>query len=301
MTELRWDEPESEWIVTTDRGDRMRARFVVTAGGTLSQAKLPGIPGIETFQGHTFHTSRWDYAYTGGDADGNLHRLADKRVALIGTGATAIQCVPHLGRGRPAPVRVPAHAFLGRRTRQPPHGPGLGRFAHAGLAATAHGQLPHPGHRRTGGRGPGRRRLDQQRPAPAKAHPHRQLPAAGARGAGTGLRASRLPADERDPRPRRHPRRGPGDGRTAQALVPVHVQAAHFQRQLPADVQPPQRHRSSTRPTPRAWSASPRTPSSSADAAYEVDCVIFATGFEVGRLGNPLRTSPRRTAGAASP
>ena len=96
-TELRWDEHESEWLVSTDRGDRIRARYVVTASGTLSQTKLPGIPGIETFQGHTFHTSRWDYDYTGGSADGNLHKLADKRVALIGTGATAIQCVPHLG------------------------------------------------------------------------------------------------------------------------------------------------------------------------------------------------------------
>lgn len=96
-TELRWDEGASEWIVGTDRGDRFRARHVVTSSGTLSQAKLPGIPGIETFKGHTFHTSRWDYDYTGGGADGRLHRLADKRVAVVGTGATAIQCVPHLG------------------------------------------------------------------------------------------------------------------------------------------------------------------------------------------------------------
>ncbi|MET9830374.1 NAD(P)/FAD-dependent oxidoreductase [Streptomyces sp. NPDC006385] len=96
-TELRWDEAESEWIVATDRGDRIRSRYVIASTGTLSQAKLPGIPGIETFRGHTFHTSRWDYAYTGGDANGNLHELADKRVALIGTGATAIQVVPHLG------------------------------------------------------------------------------------------------------------------------------------------------------------------------------------------------------------
>ena len=99
VTALRWNEDASEWLVTTDRGDRMRARYVVTASGTLSEAKLPGIAGIETFQGHTFHTSRWDYAYTGGDAGGNLHKLTDKRVALIGTGATAIQCVPHLGAG----------------------------------------------------------------------------------------------------------------------------------------------------------------------------------------------------------
>ncbi|MEU6916878.1 flavin-containing monooxygenase [Streptomyces olindensis] len=96
--ELRWDEGESVWIVTTDRGDRMTARHVVVATGLLSQPKLPGIEGIETFKGHMFHTSRWDYDYTGGDANGGLTKLADKRVALIGTGATAIQVVPHLGR-----------------------------------------------------------------------------------------------------------------------------------------------------------------------------------------------------------
>ncbi|MFE2675597.1 flavin-containing monooxygenase [Streptomyces hygroscopicus] len=98
VTELRWDDAESEWIVHTDRDDRVRARHVVISSGTLSRAKLPGIPGIETFKGHAFHTSRWDYAYTGGDASGGLHKLADQRVALIGTGATAIQVVPHLGR-----------------------------------------------------------------------------------------------------------------------------------------------------------------------------------------------------------
>ncbi|MEV0778042.1 flavin-containing monooxygenase [Streptomyces sp. NPDC050433] len=97
VTELRWDEAASEWIVATDRGDLIRARFVVVAGGTLTQAKLPGIPGIETFEGPAFHTSRWDYAYTGGDMHGGLDKLADKRVALIGTGASAIQVVPHLG------------------------------------------------------------------------------------------------------------------------------------------------------------------------------------------------------------
>ncbi|WP_335934730.1 flavin-containing monooxygenase [Streptomyces sp. PTD5-9] len=96
VTELRWDADTSEWLVATDRGDRVRARHVVVATGTLSQAKLPGIPGIETYRGHTFHTSRWDYAYTGGDARGGMDRLADKRIALIGTGATAVQVVPHL-------------------------------------------------------------------------------------------------------------------------------------------------------------------------------------------------------------
>jgi cyclohexanone monooxygenase len=76
----------------------MRARFVVMANGPLHRPKLPGIPGIETFKGHSFHTSRWDYADTGGDSDGNLTGLRGKRVGVIGTGATAVQCVPHLAR-----------------------------------------------------------------------------------------------------------------------------------------------------------------------------------------------------------
>ncbi|GAC1530472.1 MAG: NAD(P)/FAD-dependent oxidoreductase [Acidimicrobiales bacterium] len=98
VTELRWDEETARWVITTDRGDRFTATFVAMANGPLSRPKLPGIPGIETFRGHTFHTSRWDYGYTGGDSDGTLTNLADKRVGIIGTGATAIQCVPHLGR-----------------------------------------------------------------------------------------------------------------------------------------------------------------------------------------------------------
>jgi cyclohexanone monooxygenase len=67
------------------------------ANGPLNRPKLPGIPGVNEFQGHTFHTSRWDYEYTGGDSSGNLTNLTDKRVGIIGTGATAIQCIPHLG------------------------------------------------------------------------------------------------------------------------------------------------------------------------------------------------------------
>jgi cation diffusion facilitator CzcD-associated flavoprotein CzcO len=98
VTELRWDETERRWLVSTNRDDRMRARFVIMSNGPLNRPKLPGIVGIDRFRGHTFHTSRWDYAYTGGDTNGGLTKLADKRVAVIGTGATAIQCVPHLGR-----------------------------------------------------------------------------------------------------------------------------------------------------------------------------------------------------------
>ncbi|MGH8954561.1 MAG: flavin-containing monooxygenase [Microbacterium sp.] len=95
-TALTWDESADEWTVETDRGDVFRARFVITSSGTLTQPKLPGIPGIESFRGHTFHTSRWDYAYTGGSAAGGLTGLEDKRVAVIGTGATGLQVVPAL-------------------------------------------------------------------------------------------------------------------------------------------------------------------------------------------------------------
>jgi cyclohexanone monooxygenase len=97
VTELRWDESQTCWIVSTNRGDKVRARFVCMANGPLHRPKLPGIPGIETFKGHTFHTSRWDYDYTGGNSNGDLVGLRGKRVGIIGTGATAVQCVPHLG------------------------------------------------------------------------------------------------------------------------------------------------------------------------------------------------------------
>jgi cyclohexanone monooxygenase len=98
IRELRWDEAIKRWRVSTNHGDDIRARFVIIASGPLNKPKLPGIQGITTFGGHTFHTARWDYDYTGGDTFGGLTKLNDKRVAIIGTGATGIQCVPFLGR-----------------------------------------------------------------------------------------------------------------------------------------------------------------------------------------------------------
>jgi len=97
VTELRWNEEDARWRVSTNHDDNIRAQFVIQAVGTANRPKLPGIPGIADFAGHSFHTSRWDYGYTGGDHSGGLTKLADKRVALIGTGATAIQCVPFVG------------------------------------------------------------------------------------------------------------------------------------------------------------------------------------------------------------
>ena len=97
VTELLWLEGAQMWQVSTNRGDKMRARHVCLGTGPANRPRLPGIPGIEDFKGHSFHTCRWDYNFTGGSPEGNLTGLADKTVAIIGTGATAVQCVPALG------------------------------------------------------------------------------------------------------------------------------------------------------------------------------------------------------------
>jgi cation diffusion facilitator CzcD-associated flavoprotein CzcO len=99
VTAMRWDEKIMRWRLSTNRDDEIRARFVIMANGLLNIPKLPGIPGIHEFKGKKFHTARWDYAYTGGSRRNPvLDKLADKRVAIIGTGASAIQAVPYLGR-----------------------------------------------------------------------------------------------------------------------------------------------------------------------------------------------------------
>src|SRR5580692_9461034 len=74
IRELTWLEDEQRWLVTTSRDDAMKARYVVMSNGPLNRPKLPGIPGIESFKGHSFHTSRWDYGYTGGNSYGNLDK-----------------------------------------------------------------------------------------------------------------------------------------------------------------------------------------------------------------------------------
>ena len=94
----RWDEAAHRWLIDTDRGDTLSAKYVVLAAGILNLMKLPAIAGMEDFGGASFHTARWDYDYTGGDPDGGLDRLHDQTVALMGTGASAIQVLPHLAR-----------------------------------------------------------------------------------------------------------------------------------------------------------------------------------------------------------
>ncbi|RQR33321.1 NAD(P)/FAD-dependent oxidoreductase [Burkholderia sp. Bp9142] len=108
-TRMKWEERAGRWHVTTDRGDSILARYIFSASGPLNRPKLPGIRGINRFVGKTFHTSRWDYGYTRGNSRGGMTGLVDKRVAVIGTGATAIQCVPYVARDA-------AHLFVVQRT-----------------------------------------------------------------------------------------------------------------------------------------------------------------------------------------
>jgi len=110
VEDIAWSEEDLRWIISTNRGDEIRARFITLGtGGILHRPKLPGIPGIEKFKGHWFHSSRWDFDYTGGDTRGDLDKLSDKRVAVVGTGPTALQCIPHVAESA-------AQTFVFQRT-----------------------------------------------------------------------------------------------------------------------------------------------------------------------------------------
>ena len=109
VTDMVWDDDAQRWMITTSRGDRLASRFVAICGGVLHKAKLPGIPGVDTFQGRSFHTSRWDYSYTGGGPEEPMDQLRDKTVAIIGTGATAVQAVPKL-------AEAAKHLYVFQRT-----------------------------------------------------------------------------------------------------------------------------------------------------------------------------------------
>ncbi|MGH9028407.1 MAG: flavin-containing monooxygenase, partial [Acidimicrobiales bacterium] len=109
VTRAEWDENVTRWQIDTDRGDEFSCRWYVLAVGILNLMKLPAIPGMEDFAGHSFHTSRWDYQYTGGGSHEPLTGLADKTVALIGVGASGIQCLPPLAESS-------KHVYVFQRT-----------------------------------------------------------------------------------------------------------------------------------------------------------------------------------------
>ncbi len=109
VTRAEWDESAARWRIRTDRGDEVTCRWYVLAVGILNLMKLPVIPGMEEFAGRSFHTARWDYDYTGGGPDQPLTGLADKVVALVGTGASGIQCLPPLAQSA-------QHVYVFQRT-----------------------------------------------------------------------------------------------------------------------------------------------------------------------------------------
>ena len=97
VQESRWDEESARWILTTDRGDVIRAHYLIVAPGILHLMKLPVIEGMEKFHGRAFHSARWDYDYTGGAPDDpHMDKLGDKVVGIIGSGGSGIQAVPPL-------------------------------------------------------------------------------------------------------------------------------------------------------------------------------------------------------------
>lgn len=148
VTGLHWDDAAKRWQITTDRGDTCTATLVAVSPGSLTRPKLPGIPGINEFRGHTFHTSRWDFGYTGGDESGGLTKLTDKRVGVIGTGSTGLQCIPHLAEWRSSSTSSSAPRARFRCAATAPPTP-LGGRPQTGLATRTHGEL-HPRHLRSG-------------------------------------------------------------------------------------------------------------------------------------------------------
>ena len=243
---------------------------------TCRSRNFPASKESWTFGGHAFHTSRWDYDYTGPD----LAKLSDKRVGIIGTGATAIQCVPHLAQVGEAPVRLSAHPVDGRRARQPADRSGLVGGPEGRLAAPPHRELPAAHGRRRGRRGPGRRRLDE----------HRQEAVRDAADAASQeCRTKNVCAQSNWPTSPRWRRSGPASTRSWPTAPPPRgssrgtatsasgrASTTNICRRSTATTSP------SSTPGARASSGSPPAASSSTAPNTVIDCLIFATGFEVG-------------------
>jgi cation diffusion facilitator CzcD-associated flavoprotein CzcO len=150
ITGAEWSDTDGRWTVTTDRGDELTADHLVLACGRQSLPKLPNLPGIDVFAPHTFHSSRWDYGYTGGADDGRLTGLADKRVGIIGTGATAVQIVPEVAKWAREVVvfqRTPSTVGVRGQQETPPDWvdmsqPGWQKARRENFQAILHGSRP---------------------------------------------------------------------------------------------------------------------------------------------------------------
>ncbi|MFH5229320.1 flavin-containing monooxygenase [Antrihabitans spumae] len=88
LSAMEWNEAASTWTATLSTGETVTSRFVIGAVGGLEQPKLPDIDGVDTFEGKAVHTARWDHDYD----------YRGKRIAVIGTGATALQLIPEIAQ-----------------------------------------------------------------------------------------------------------------------------------------------------------------------------------------------------------
>ena len=279
VKEARWDDGAGRWTVKTDRGDVFQARFVVMSSGPLNRPKLPAIPGIENFKGHTFHTSRWDYDYTGGDTTGGLHKLARQERGHHRDRGDRHSVRVASRPAREAALRLSAHALLGGRARQQADRSGMGEDALARMAGLSEPQLLlHLGRDPHHGRS-GRRQVDEPFQESRKllagegSEPLR-------RGDGAHVGDRRLPEDERDSRSRRHHRK---DRATAEALKPWYGQWC--KRPTFNDEYLPTFNRPNVKLVDTNGKGVERMTENALvvnGVEYEVDCVIFATGFEVG-------------------
>ena len=280
IKEARWDDEDGRWTVTTDRDDVFKTRFVIMSSGPLNRPKLPAIPGIENFKGHTFHTSRWDYDYTGGDTTGGLHKLKDKSVAIIGTGATAIQSVSHLGESaKQLYVFQRTPSSVDERGNKPTD-PEWVKDSQARLAGLSQHQLLLPAVRDSGRRRPGRRQMDQ----PVQ----EALRAAGQSGelraVGRGMALMSEIADyQKMNEIRDRVSLTVSDPETAEALKPWYGQWC--KRPTFNDEYLPTFNRPNVKLVDTHGKGVERVTENAVvvdGVEYEVDCIIYATGFEVG-------------------
>ena len=239
VTHAEWREEESRWLIHTDRGDAISCRWYVLAPGILNLMKLPAIKGMEDFAGHSFHTARWDYDYTGGGPDAPLDNLKDKTVALIGTGASGIQCLPPLAASAEQVYvfqRTPS--AIGERGNRPTNDdfadtlePGWQRARMDNFQAIMLGRSAEVDQIDDGWTQ--HYAIGEQPAAPEGHEPgrvHREC------------RGHRLRHHGRAPAPGGDAGRGPRDRRDPQALLPLHLQAALLPRRVPLGLQQPQRH-----------------------------------------------------------
>ena len=280
-----WDEESSRWMLRTDRGDEIRARYLIMAPGILNLMKLPAIPGMDEFEGKAFHTARWDYDYTGGGPDDpHLTKLADKVVAVVGVGASGIQAVPPIGESaKHVYVFQRTPSAIGERGNRPTP-PEFGDELKPGLAAGADGELQRGDDRPTGRARPRRRRLDAPHRAVEQPEDRRGHDAVRHRGDGRGARLRHhggAPRTHRDrssvtPPPRRCSSRYYRYGCKRPCFHDEYLVAFNNPKvtlvDCPSGV---------TRVTQHGVVAN--------GEEYEVDCIVFATGFE-----GELTPFPRR-------